>query len=121
MRHRLMRQMFIVMGLTAVCALMVSCASIPPRTEAGAQKEFNDQTFIIGKTTAADLQAALGSRPEVAKEPNGDVTYVFYKSREAIGLTLEIGTTYRGAFTVDANGVLKNKAYSAKAIGNYMK
>ncbi len=93
-------------------------AVIPPRTIESAQKQYNDQSFVPGKTTVTEMQTALGSPAEIKKEANGDKTYIFIKNVYSTGVTVDVGTTYVGEYTFDSNGLYKEKNLLARPMSN---
>ena len=98
---------------------MMSCAAvIPPRTIDSAQQQFNDQGFVVGNTTVADMQSILGSPAEIKKEANGDKTYVYIKNQYSKGVTVDVGTAYVGEYTFNANGLFKEKNFLARPMSN---
>ena len=108
-----------MMGLISACMLMISCAVvIPPRTIESTQQEFNDQGFVPGKTTVADMKAVLGSPAEIKKDANGDKTYVYIKNRYSSGVTVDVGTAYVARYTFDSNGLFKEKNLLARPMSN---
>jgi len=116
---KLIRLSALMLGLTSICALVVSCAAvIPPRTIEHAQQQFNDQGFVPGKTTVADMQSILGSPAEIKKEANGDKTYVYIKNQYSKGVTVDVGTAYVGEYTFDSNGLFKEKNFLARPMSN---
>ena len=93
-------------------------AVIPPRTIESAQQQYNDQSFVPGKTTVAEMQTALGSPAEIKKEANGDKTYVYLKNVYSTGVTVDVGTSYVGEYTFDSNGLFKEKNLLARPMSN---
>lgn len=93
-------------------------AVIPPRTIESAQQQYNDQSFVPGKTTVAEMQTVLGSPAEIKKETNGDKTYVYIKNIYSTGVTVDVGTSYVGEYTFDSNGLFKEKNLLARPMSN---
>lgn len=119
MQSKRIGQFIVGIGLAAACVVLTSCvAVIPPRTIESAQQQFNDQEFVPGKTTVAEMQSAFGSPAEIKKEANGDKTYVYIKNRYSSGVTVDVGTAYVGEYTFDANGLFKEKNFLARPMSN---
>ena len=104
------------------CASIIlqGCAFVPPRTIAATQEQFDDDaSLIIGQSTAADIERALGSPSQIRKETDGSKTFVYVKTRGTtaiFGTPLDAGTTYTAEYTVTSDGKLKGKDYRATPI-----
>lgn len=105
-------------AIAPIRAKMAEPAVIPPRTIDAAQQQFNDQGFVIGKTTVADMQSTLGSPSEIKKESNGERTYIYIKNSYSTGVTVDVGTSYIGEYTFDSNGLFKEKNLRARPMSN---
>ena len=105
-------------ALAAIRAKRAEPAVIPPRTIDAAQQQFNDQGFVAGKTTVADMQSALGSPSEIRKESNGERTHIYIKNVYSTGVTVDVGTSYIGEYTFDSNGLFKEKNLLARPMSN---
>ena len=104
--------------IAAIHSKMAEPAVIPPRTIDAAQQQFNDQGFVAGKTTVANMQSTLGSPAEIKKEANGDKTYVYINNQYSTGVTVDVGTAYVGEYTFDSNGLFKEKNFLARPMSN---
>ena len=91
---------------------------VPPRTIDAAKSQFGDENFVIGKTTTAELEGRLGSPAEIKKAEDGSKTYIYIKTVETKGVSMEAGTSYRAEMLFDVGGCLRDKNYRAAPMGN---
>ncbi|NDY73502.1 hypothetical protein DO021_17655 [Desulfobacter hydrogenophilus] len=90
----------------------------PPRTIDATKAQFkNDKALIIGKSTALDIQNVMGSPTEIQKK-SGKKIYVYLKSVETSGVSVDVGTNYIAKYTVSSNGRLASKDYKASPMNN---
>ena len=89
----------------------------PPRTIEAAQAQFNDGKLVIGKSSEANFKTLLGSPSEI-KKVDGKKVYVYLKNVATKGVGVYVGTTYVAAYTFNKAGMLLDKDYSARPMGN---
>lgn len=90
----------------------------PPRTIDATKVQFkNDKALIIGKSTELDIKNVMGSPAEIQKN-RGKKVYVYLKSVETSGVSVDVGTNYIAKYTVSSNGRLASKDYKAIPMNN---
>ena len=107
---------FLIAMLLVGGSVGLSACSTPARTVAAAQTEFNDSSLTVNQSTLPDIERLLGSPSSIKKEPDGNKTYVYVKTRSELGFLFMPngkGTTYTAEYTFNSNGILKEKNYNA--------
>lgn len=90
---------------------------VPPRTMEAAKAQFKDDDLKVGSSTENDLKALLGSPAEVRKV-DGNIAHIYLKNVSTKGVSVDVGTIYTAIYTFAKDGKLKDKTYTAAAMGN---